>query len=278
MLIRMGPQQEVQRTPGQTDTQGAFLFEHLETGQEYTYYIGIRYEGQLYRSDPVILEQGQQVSGVVIALAEHAGQNIEAATATSPIRIANHLIVIVLQENHLVVREVLHIVNLASTPYRGPGKAPGSPTVSLYLPLPQDYYNLSSVQGLAAEHVHTHTSGVYYSAPLAPGAHRVMYTYALPLQSKVSTLLLPRVLDTADLDVLVEETQLEATSDLPFGGRVSFEARTFVHFRGTALGAQSRSWVQLLHRTGTAPLLRIAAYACVICLVCLGMVARVIAS
>jgi hypothetical protein len=273
MLIRMGPQQEVQRTPGQTDTQGAFLFEHLETGQEYTYYIGIRYEGQLYRSDPVVLEQGQQVSGVVIALAEHAGQNTEAATAIFPIRIANHLIVIVLQENHLVVREVLHIVNLASTPYRGPDKALGSPTVSLYLPLPQDYYNLSSLQGLEAEHVHTHASGVYYSAPLAPGAHRVMYTYALPLQSKVSTILLPRVLETADLDVLVEETQLEATSDLPFGDRVSFESRTFVHFRGTALGAQSRSWVQLLRRTGTAPLLRIAAYAFVICLVCLGMVA-----
>ena len=273
MLIRMGPQQEVQRTPGQTDTQGGFLFENLETGQEYTYYVGIRYEGQLYRSDPVVLEQGQQVSGVGIVLAEHSGQTTEAATATSPVRIANHLIVVVLQENHLVIREELHMVNLASTPYRGPGKAPGSPTVSLYLPLPQDYSNLSAIQGLAAEHVHTHASGVSYTAPLAPGAHRVLYTYALPLQSKVSTILLPRVLDTAVLDVLVEETQLEATSDLPFGDRVSFESRTFVHFHGTALAAQSRSWVQLLRRTGTAPILQIAAYGLVICLVCLGIMA-----
>ena len=273
MLIRMGPQQEVQRTPGQTDMQGEFLFEHLETGQEYTYYVGIRYEGQLYRSDPVVLEQGQQVSGVGIVLAEHSGQTTEAATATSPVRIANHLIVVVLQENHLVMREELHMVNLASTPYRGPGKAPGSPTVSLYLPLPQDYSNLSAIQGLAAEHVHTHASGVSFTAPLAPGAHRVIYTYALPLQSKVSTILLPRVLDTAVLDVLVEETQLEATSDLPFGDRVSFESRTFVHFHGTALAAQSRSWVQLLRRTGTAPILQIAAYGLVICLVCLGIMA-----
>ncbi len=273
MLIRMGPQQEVQRTPGQTDTQGEFLFEHLETGQEYTYYIGIRYEEQLYRSDPVVLEQGQQVSGVVIALAEHSGQTTEAATATSPIRIANHLVVVVLQEDYLVIREELHIVNLASTPYRGAGKVPGSPTVSLYLPLPQDYYNLSAIQGLVAEHVHTHASGVSYTAPLAPGAHRVMYTYALPLQSKVSTILLPRVLDTAVLDVLVEETPLEATSDLLFGDRVSFESRTFVHFHGTALAAQSRSWVQLLRRTGTAPILQIAAYGLVICFVCLGIAA-----
>src|SRR5712692_1661516 len=241
MLIRMGPQQEVQRTPGQTDTQGEFLFEHLETGQEYTYYVGIRYEGQLYRSDPVVLEQGQQVSGVGIALAEHSSQTTEAAIATSPIRIANHLIVVVLQENHLVVREEWHIVNLASTPYRGPGKAPGSPTASLYLPLPQDYYNLSAIQGLAAEHVHTHASGVSYTAPLAPGAQSVMYTYALPLQSKISTILLPRVLDTAVLDVLVEATQLEATSDLSFGGSVSFESRQFVHFPGKAVGGQCRS-------------------------------------
>ncbi len=69
MLIRRGPQQEVQRTPGQTDAQGGFRFGNLATGQEYTYFVGIRYEEQLYSSDPVVLEQGQQVSGVVIALA-----------------------------------------------------------------------------------------------------------------------------------------------------------------------------------------------------------------
>ena len=71
----MGPQHEVQRTPGQTDAQGGFRFEPLATGPEYTYYIGIRYDEQLYRSDPVVLEPGQQVSGVVIALAEPAGED-----------------------------------------------------------------------------------------------------------------------------------------------------------------------------------------------------------
>ena len=63
---------------------------------------------------------------------------------------------------------------------------------------------------------------------------------------------------------------MEATSDLPFGGRVSFESQTFLHFRGTALTAQSRSWVQLLRRTGTDPLLRLGAYGLVIGLACLG--------
>ena len=208
-----------------------------------------------------------------MALAEPSGQTTEAVTATSPIRIANHLIVIVLQEDHLAIREVLHIVNSASTPYRGAGMTPGSPSFSLVLPLPQDYSNLGGIQGLAAAHVRTYASGLYYTAPLAPGTHRVEYTYAVPLRTRVSTLLLPRVLDMAALSILVEATQFDATSDLPFGGRVAFEAQTFLHFRGTALLAQSRSWVQLLRRTATAPLLWIAAYGLVIGLVCLGMVA-----
>jgi hypothetical protein len=80
MLVRMGPQQEVQRTPGQTDAQGGFRFGNLATGQEYTYFVGIRYEEQFYSSDPVVLEQGQQASGIVIALAEHSGQTTEATT------------------------------------------------------------------------------------------------------------------------------------------------------------------------------------------------------
>src|SRR5262249_32044086 len=60
MLIRRGPQQEVQRTPGQTDAHGGFHFEHLATGPEYTYFVGIRYEGQLYSSDPVVLDPAPQ--------------------------------------------------------------------------------------------------------------------------------------------------------------------------------------------------------------------------
>ena len=43
MLIRFGPNQDVQRFPGQTDAEGRFLFENLETGPAFTYFVGIRY-------------------------------------------------------------------------------------------------------------------------------------------------------------------------------------------------------------------------------------------
>jgi len=117
-----------------------------------------------------------------MAVAEPSGQTTAAATATSPIRIANHLIMVTLHEEQLAIREVLHLVNTASIPYRGAGGEPGSPPVSLYVPLPQGYSNLRGLEGLAADHVRIDAAGVFYTAPLAPGAHRLVCTYALPLQ------------------------------------------------------------------------------------------------
>src|SRR5262249_43513607 len=109
-------------------------------------------------------------------------QRIEiTALKRSPEIAANHLIMVVLHEEHLAIREVLQIVNTASMPYRGAGGESGSPPVSLYLPLPQGYSNLSGIEGLAADHIRIDAAGVFYIAPLAPGAHRIMYTYTLPL-------------------------------------------------------------------------------------------------
>jgi len=114
---------------------------------------------------------------------------------------------------------------------------------------------------LSAEE-HGSSSGVVQREGHGVAAHRLMLIRIGPQQEVQRT---PGQTDTPGGFLL------EATGDLPLGDRVSFEPRTFVHFRGTALAPRFRSWVQLLHRTGTAPLLRIAAYACVICLACLGI-------
>ena len=51
MLIRFGPNQDVQRFPEQTDAEGRFFFENLETGPAFTYFVGIRDKEQLRRSE-----------------------------------------------------------------------------------------------------------------------------------------------------------------------------------------------------------------------------------
>src|SRR5438105_6818868 len=115
MLIRFGPNQDVQRFPGQTDAEGRFLFENLETGPAFTYFVGIRYKEQLRRSDPVIL-QSEEPAEVVLEVSEQPAQEAKGSDA-SPLRIINHLMVIVGRDTHLEVREVVRLANTGTTPY-----------------------------------------------------------------------------------------------------------------------------------------------------------------
>src|SRR5262245_47010638 len=94
MLIRFGPNQDVQRFPGQTDAEGRFLFENLETGPAFTYFVGIRYKEQLRRSDPVILKNAEPVE-VVLEVSEQPAQEAMVSDALPQLRIINHMMVIV---------------------------------------------------------------------------------------------------------------------------------------------------------------------------------------
>jgi hypothetical protein len=265
MLIRFGPAGEVQRIPGQTDAAGKFVFDNLETGEAFEYVVGIRYAGQLYRSAPMRLEEEQHRTGIIVEVS-----TAEAAVTQSPVQMVNHLLVMVLRNDHLEVREVIRLLNSGSSPFVGTATQPGE-GYSLHLPLPQAYYNLTDVQGLKREHIRTHVSGLYYTAPLDPGEHRIMYTYSLPLHKNVTTILVERLLPTAVFEVLVQDKHLVATSDLQFHGQISVEPHTFLHFRGADLAGRSRSWLQVTRRTEPAPFLRIATYSLIIGMVLLGV-------
>lgn len=264
MLIRFGPNQEVQRTPGQTDAAGRFLFESLETGTVFTYFVGIRYQGQLHRSDAIRLQSDEPVE-VMLALGESTAQEPESIAEQPKLHIANHIIVIVGRDTHLEVREIVRIVNPRSIPYIDRG-------VAFRLPLPLRYYNLGQVQGLVAEHIRVDTAGLSYGAPLEPGEHQVIYTYNLPWHDDLATILVERTLDTSVLDVLVDDAHFVTTSDLQFGGHVSIEPHLFSHFRRMNLESHSRSWLQLLpHRTSVA-LLSMGAYGLIIGMMLMGII------
>src|SRR4030095_13376130 len=271
MLIRFGPNQDVQRFPGQTDAEGRFLFENLETGPAFTYFIGIRYKEQLHRSDPVILQSSEEPAEVVLEVSEQPAQEAKGNDAPPQLRITNHLMVIVGRGTHLEVREIVKIVNTGTTPYIDKAGHGGATGISLHLPLPQGHYNIGQVQGLKAEYVRIDPSGLSYLAPLPPGEHQIVYTYNLPWHDSLATILVDRMLGTSILDVLVEDEHLNATSDLPFGGRVSIEPHVFAHFRGMNLVAHSRSWLQLVPRQTSASLLHIGAYGLIMGIVLLGV-------
>jgi hypothetical protein len=270
MLIRFGPNQDVQRFPGQTDAEGRFLFENLETGPAFTYVVGMRYNEQLHRSDPVIL-QGEEAVEVILEVKEQSAQEARGSAASLSLRIINHLMVIVGRGTHLEVREVVRIVNSGTAPYIDRAGHGGATGISLHLPLPQGAYNMSQVQGLQTDYVRVDPSGLSYLAPLPPGEHQLMYTYSLPWHDDLATILVERTLGTSVLDVLVEEEHLNATSDLQFGGRVSIDPHVFTHLRGMNLEAHSRSWLQLTPRQTSASWLHIGAYGLIMSIVLLGI-------
>jgi hypothetical protein len=270
MLIRFGPNQDVQRFPGQTDAEGRFSFDNLETGPAFTYFVGIRYKEQLHRSDPVIL-QDTEPAEVLLEVGESSAQEAQESTEQAKLRIINHLIVIVGRSAHLEVREVVRVVNTGHTPYIAKQGHGGAAGISLHVPLPQGYSNMGQVQGLNAEYVHVDATGLSYTAPLPPGEHQVVYTYNLPWHDSLSTILVQRTLETSMLDVLVEDERFNTTSDLQFGGRVPIDPHVFAHFRGMNLEAHSRSWLQLVPRQTSISWLQRGAYSLIVGIMLLGV-------
>jgi hypothetical protein len=270
MLIRFGPNSDVQRTPGQTDAEGHFVFDDLDPGKGFTYYVGIRYEGQFYRSEPIALQDAPTRSGVVLEINEPAAQVAGADAERSIPHILERLVVVILRGDYLDVREVVQVVNAGTVPYIGAAQD-GMPHISLYLPLPAGYNNIRDVQGLEVQHVRSHAAGLYYTAPLAPGEHRVIYTYSLPMRDTVTMVLLEHALATTVFNLLVQEAPFAASSDLPFSGEVTFEPHSFTHFRGTNITAHSRSWLQLARRTAMSPVVRWSAYGLIVGIALLGV-------
>lgn len=254
MLIRFAPGQEVTRTPGQTDADGRFVFEQLTTGDAFEYVVGIRYEGRLYRSASVRLQSGQDVTDLAVEVQQAAVQTEDPMAA---MYIANHLKVIALRDDHLAVREIVRLIKSEQA-------ASGKGQDSLYIPLPQGYGALTDLQGLDADHVRFERSGLFYTTQLVAGEHRIVLSYEMPFRHKVITMLAERSLPTISLDILVQDTQLIASSNLRFEGRVSFESHAFTHFRGSDLLPQSRSWIQITRQGATIPFLREGAYSVII--------------
>ena len=273
MLIRFGPgPQDVNRTPGQTDAEGRFAFDDLETGSDFTYVVGIRYEGQLYRGESISLESGQTRDDVVLQVGTPDARATEGDAPPTRVHIGQHIMAVVLRDDHVEVREILGIRHPGSEPYEGPVSPSGKSPYVLHLPLPQGYYNLRGPQGLDSQHIRSEASGLYYMAPLAPGTHRLLYTYALPMRGNLTTLMTWHTLPTQVFDIFVEAQHLAATSELSFMGRVPIESHTFLHFRGGNIEPDARHWLQLTRLTsGATGILRASSYVLIIGMALLGI-------
>ena len=265
MLIRFGPNNDVQRTPGETDPEGAFLFDSLSTDSGFTYFVGIRFGEQLHRSEPISLAELPNRTDIVLNLDDPAAQALPEQPSAPALRVTSHLMVVVKRDDRLEAREIVKVLSHGMDATGGPSEARPDPHGSFRLALPPGYYDLKGIEGdLDSSHVRRHETGLVYTAPLEPGEHSIMFTYALPLEGKVTMIIPRRTLPTDVLDILVEEQSFAATSDLEFAGRVSIEPHVFTHFRGANLSEGSRSWLQLAQRARPVPALQVGVYGLVV--------------
>ncbi|PON19195.1 hypothetical protein C2W62_03995 [Candidatus Entotheonella serta] len=268
MLIRFGPGQEVKRTPGETDAEGGFVFEALETRDELTYFVGIRYEGKLFRSESLQLSENETKANVMVQVGAAGTDALSSDAPPTRVHIPHHIMAVVLREGRLDVREIVNIQNPGSTPYRGEEQR----NYVLHLPLPEGYDNLRDVQGVASEHIRSDRFGLYVTQPLAPGTHRLVYTYALPMTRRVLTLLLRPGLPTGMTDVFIDAQRLVATSNFQFLGEVPIQSHTFLHFRNTTPEPGARNWVQITRKgTGVSRAIGAVSYTLVVAIALVGL-------
>lgn len=270
MLIRFGPDQEVNRTPGETDAEGGFAFEGLETGDTYTYVVGIRYEGTLFRSQPLQLSDTETKAHVVVQVGEAGTPAMGSDGESTQLHIPHHIMAIVWREGRLDVREIVTIQSPGSPPDQG--QTTGQANTALHLPLPEGYRNLRDFQGIPQEHVRSDRFGLYLTQPLKPGTHRFIYTYDLPMTERVRTLLLRQSLPTAMIDIFTDAKHLIAASNLQFLGEVPIESHQFLHFRGMPSEPGTRNWLQITRLgTGVSHVLRFLSYTLIIAIAIAGL-------
>lgn len=268
MLIRFGPGQEVNRTPGATDAEGGFVFEGLETGDEFTYFVGIQYEGKLFRSESLQLSGNETTREVKVQVGAAGTDALGADTKPTRVHIPYHIMAIFLREGRLDVREIVNIQNPGSTPYRGEEQR----NYVLHLPLPEGYDKLRDIQGVALEHMRSDRFGLYLTQSLPPGTHRLVYTYTLPMTQRVRTLLLRQNLPTGMIDVFTDAQHLVATSNFQFLGEVPIQSHPFLHFRGTTPEPGARHWVQITRLgTGVSNALRVVSATLIVAIALTGL-------
>ena len=166
MLIRFGPDNDVQRTSGETNAQGEFLFENLSTDGSFTYFVGIRYQDQLHRSEPISLQDTLRRTDLVLNLDDPSAQALPAQPDAPTLQVTSHLMVIVKRNERLEVREILKIVNRGTIAFTGPaGAASDVPHGSFHLSLPPGYYDLEGIGGGLMRPISGNTQPACFTRP-----------------------------------------------------------------------------------------------------------------
>lgn len=216
-----------------TDAQGKFRFTGLEIEGDWTYVVGVTYQGVTYRSGPMSFEPGEAELSPTVTV-------YETTTSDDGIHIQRAHMLLSLLDQRLSVTEFHIFLNPGDRTYIGEDIGMARRATSQFL-LPQGSYDLALDDGSLGGRFLPMEGGFVDTEPLWPGTTTVLFRYTVDCPGGNCSLVKDMTHPTSSLNVLIADTGVEIETDrLTFEGKVKAEGQYYLNYVGRNLIAGDR--------------------------------------
>jgi len=213
-----------------TDAEGAFRFEGLDTGSDWSYLLRTAYQGVTYSAGPLQYEEGKSLLDTELRV-------YEPTTDDQFISVGKAHLFLQPSGSRLGVTELYILVNPGDRTYTGREEAGGRRWTSRFL-LPAKSQDLEFFDGSLGGRFVSVDGGFVDTEPLWPGQTSVMFQYTVDCPQGECTLSRKLTYRLPSLNVLVPDTGVTIESDrLVREGNVEAQGASYLNYVGGELAA-----------------------------------------
>ena len=225
-----GQEQRTERRTTVTDTDGAFRFEGLETGEDWAYLVRVTYRGVSYSSGLLSFAEGQGELSAEVPV-------YETTTDSTQTTVERAHIFLSFLEDRLTATELYVFQNPTDRTYVGIDEVDGRRWTAKFL-LPEGGQDLALDDGTLGGRFLSIDGGFVDTEPQWPGTTQVLFSYTVDCPGGWCDLSRRLMQPTANLNVLVEEVGATVESqDLAIEGKREAEGRAYLNYVARAVGA-----------------------------------------
>lgn len=210
----------------ETDKSGTFKFRDLPWDRGYT--ITLNYMGTEFVTDKLVFYPDEDTKEVELPV-------YEPTESDSEIVIRQAHTILQLSPDSISVAELLMFENKDKRIYVGSNATDGK-RETLKFRLPRDAGNVELIHGITSENIMKTESGFSDTAPVWPGASRIVYTYTIPFKSGKKVIKDTVNYPTDRFLLLVSDTKEKVDVEgLSGGGVVDIQNQKFLQWTGNNL-------------------------------------------
>jgi hypothetical protein len=214
-------------TEVQTDREGRFRFDDLDTSEDNIYQVAAEYGGVNYLTDFIVFEEGK-IPPVTLSV-------YEPTTDGTGIHIERLHLIINVHPRRLQVAQLYVFSNPGSRTYVGDAEEDAE---VLRLSLPEAASDLEFQDGQMGDRYLSTPEGIVDTAPVLPGTgnHQVLLSYNLDYDSSQFAFSVTDVFSVTGVNVLISDPAVEVSSPiLQAEGSRNMQGQDWVSLRGEQL-------------------------------------------